>query len=59
MFHRIAREAARASKARRGAVGKGCLIALGVGAAIVLLLAVVGIGGYNGLASTQENANAK
>ncbi|MBK7876157.1 MAG: LemA family protein [Planctomycetes bacterium] len=59
MFHRIAREARSAAPSRRGAVGKGCLIALAVAAALAVLLAVVGIGGYNGLASSQENAKAK
>lgn len=59
MFHRIARGAASARSSRRGAVGKGCLIALVVVVVLVLIVGGVGVGGYNGLASSQENAKAK
>ncbi|MBI5363286.1 MAG: LemA family protein [Planctomycetes bacterium] len=45
--------------ARRGAIAKGCLVAVGVVVVVLLLGAVLGIGSYNGLASTQENAKAK
>jgi hypothetical protein len=35
------------SRTRRGAIGKGCLIGLGVAVAILLLCAMIGVGGYN------------
>lgn len=50
------------SSSRRGAISKGCLAGLGVVGLLLLLaliVAGVGIGAHNGLASAKENAAAK
>lgn len=44
---------------RRGALGKGCLIALGVAAALALITVLVLVGGYNSLVKGQEDARQK
>jgi LemA protein len=47
------------SRARRGAIGKGCLIGLAVAAGIALLCVMIGVGGYNSLVKGQEDTKAK
>ncbi len=49
----------RRSASRRGAIGKGCLIALVAAGALALGLVMVLVGGYNSLVGTQEDARQK
>ncbi len=49
----------RCSAARRGAIGKGCLIALVAAGALVLGVVMALVGGYNSLVGTQEDARQK
>jgi LemA protein len=47
------------ARARRGAISKGCLIGLVLGAVVVGVLILVGVGGYNSLVSGQEDVRQK
>jgi len=61
MFHKTSIAASRASAARRGAIGKGCLIGLGVVGALVVVLLIFGsviAGKYNSLASGKTRIDA-
>lgn len=54
--------AALPARARRGAISKGCLVGLGLGGALLLLVLIVGgmvVSSHNGLAAARENATAK
>jgi len=43
---------------QRGAIGRGCLIGIGVGLLIVVVTAMTAVGKYNSLVSTQETVSA-
>lgn len=61
MFHKTSIAAARASDARRGALGKGCLIAAGVVGALVVVLLIFGsvvAGKYNTLQGGKTRVEA-
>ncbi|NUP97881.1 MAG: LemA family protein [Planctomycetaceae bacterium] len=47
------------SSSRRGAIGKGCLIGLGVVGALVLVAVMLLWSGYNSLVGTQEDSRQK
>jgi LemA protein len=62
MFHKTSITASRARISRRGALGKGCLIAAGVGGALLLGLVIFGAvvaGKYNTLAAGKTRIEAK
>jgi LemA protein len=62
MFHKTSITASRANPARRGALGKGCIIAAAVGAALLLLVVIcasIVAGKYNTLAAGKTKIEAK
>ena len=62
MFHKTSITAARAPLSRRGAIGKGCIIAAGVVAALLVVILIFGgvvAGKYNTLASGKTNIEAR
>src|SRR6188768_54970 len=62
MMHKTSILAGRAARARRGAVSKGCLVAGGVGAVLLLFLLLVGgmvMGKYNSLTTGRERVAAQ
>src|SRR5262245_31798899 len=62
MLHKTGMSFARADRARRGAISKGCLIAGAVGGALLAVLLIVGgmiVSKYNSLTSGQQNVQAR
>lgn len=55
----LARPLTRPAPERRGAVSKGCAVALGIVGAFALLLGLWGMGSYNGLVTAQEGIEAR
>ncbi len=51
--------ATEASSVRRGAIQKGCLIGLGCVVVLVVIAGLTGVGQYNSLVSSQEDARQK
>jgi LemA protein len=48
-----------AARSRRGAIGKGCVVAIAIVAALALLFVMIGVGGYNSLVKGQEDTKQK